>query len=639
MRKLSGPLKIIVGVWSATVALFIMYTAVFGIFQPRVQRGIVLFFLLPLGYILYPATKKSPAERPSFFDWIFAIASMLPALYVVIFNDRLNLRMIMVDPVSSLEVVLGVMNIILVLEAVRRAVVPAMAILIVFFIAYVWIAPFLPGVFYARPTRLPRLIELNYLVQDVGIYGSLMGIMATFVAIFVIFGNFLEGTKTGVFFTNFASRVAGRGPGGAAKISVVASGLFGMISGVGVANMYATGTFTIPLMKKLGYRPQFAAAVASASSTGGQLMPPIMGAAAFVMSEITGIPYWTIAIAAFIPAVFYYASIFMRVHFLALKDNLKPMDIKDMLTWKQLARDAYLLLPLVALIVMLIVGFSPFLSCTLAIAMTFVLSFFKKETMLTPRKLFKIFENSGYNCIMLAITCAGAGMVISVITNTGLGLGIATLVAKFSGGFLLPALLLVAVTCILMGLGMPCTPAYIISVVIGAPAMNALGIATLPAHLFVFYFAILAELTPPDAIIAYCAASIAEADPWKTGWEASLMGIMGYIIPFVFVYNTSLLFIGPIYATIATVLLLFIGVTFSSSAITGYLFRPLNLPIRVLLGLFTLAIVVLSTRQKLLASFTPAMVVIVVGSIFLVGFFVLNKKLVQRFKEKTRAAA
>lgn len=621
------------------IALFIMYTAVFGIFQPRIQRGVALFFLLPLGYILYPATKKSPKERPSFLDWVLAILSMLPALYVVIFNDRLNLRMVMVDPVSTLEVVLGIINIILVLEAVRRAVVPAMAILIVLFLAYVWVAPLLPGVFYSRPMRLPRLIELNYLVQDVGIYGSLMGIMSTFVAIFVIFGNFLEGTKTGVFFTNFASRVAGRGPGGAAKISVVASGLFGMISGVGVANMYATGTFTIPLMKKLGYRPQFAAAVASASSTGGQLMPPIMGAAAFVMSEITGIPYWTIAVSAFLPAVFYYASIFMRVHFLALKNNLKPMDEKDMLSWKQLLRDSYLLLPLVALVIMLIIGFSPFLSCTLAIAMTFVLSFFNKETMLTPKKLFRIFENSGYNFIMLAITCAGAGMVISVITNTGLGLGIATLVARFSGGFLLPALMLVAVTCILMGLGMPCTPAYIISVVIGAPAMNALGIATLPAHLFVFYFAILAELTPPDAIIAYCAASIAEADPWKTGWEASLMGIMGYIIPFVFVYNNSLLFIGPTYTTIATVLLLFIGVTFSSSMITGYLFRPLNLVMRVILGVATLAIIVLATQAELLSAFVPAVIIIAVGALFLAGFYLFNRKMVKHFKTESRAAA
>jgi len=631
MRKLSGPLKTIVGIWSAAIAVFILYTAIFGIFQPRIQRGIALLFLLPLGFIFYPATKKSPTERPSFFDWILAIASMLPSLYVILFNDRLNMRMVTIDSVQTIEVILGALNIILVLEAVRRAVVPAMAILIAGFIVYVWVAPFLPGVFYARPIRLERLIELNYLVQDVGIYGSLMGIMSTFVAIFVIFGNFLEGTKTGAYFTDFASRVAGKGPGGAAKVAVVASGLFGMISGVGVANMYATGTFTIPLMKRLGYRPQFAASVAAASSTGGQLMPPIMGAAAFVMSEITGIPYWTIALAAFVPAVFYYVSIFMRVHFIALKEKLRPMDESEMLSWKQLIKDSYLLLPLVVLVVMLSIGFSPFLACILAIATTFVLSLFSKETMLTPRKLFKIFETSGRQCIMLAITCAGAGMIISIISYTGLGLGIATLVSRFSGGFLLPALILVAITCIIMGLGMPCTPAYIISVVIGAPAMNALGIPTLPAHLFVFYFAILAELTPPDAIVAYCAASIAGADAWKTGWEASLTGIMGYIIPFVFIYNSAIILRGPIYAIIATSMLLFIAVTFSASLVTGYLFKHISIVVRVLLGVAAAAVVILACQKSLLFTFVPAMIVIVIGTVFLFAFYRLNRKLVKSF--------
>ena len=631
MRKLSGPLKTIVGIWSAAIAVFIMYTAIFGIFQPRIQRGIALLFLLPLSFIFYPAAKKSPKERPSFFDWVFAFASVLPSLYIIIFNNTLNMRMVMIDPVQTVEIILGVLNIILVLEAVRRAVVPAMAILISGFIVYVWIAPLLPGVFYSKQLSLARFIELNYLVQDVGIYGSLMGIMATFVAIFVIFGNFLEGTKTGAYFTDFASRVAGRGPGGAAKVAVVASGLFGMISGVGVANMYATGTFTIPLMKKLGYRPQFAAAVAAASSTGGQLMPPIMGAAAFVMSEITGIPYWTIALAAFLPAAFYYVSIFMRVHFIALKDKLRPMDEKDMISWKQLIKDSYLLLPLVVLIVMRSKGFSPFAACTLAIATTFILSLFKKATMLTPRKLFAIFETSGRQCIMLAITCAGAGIVISIISYTGLGLGIATLVSKFSGGFLLPALILVAITCIIMGLGMPCTPAYIISVVIGAPAMNALGIPTLPAHLFVFYFAILAELTPPDAIVAYCAASIAGADAWKTGWEASLTGIMGYIIPFVFIYNNAIIMQGPVFVIIATAMLLFIAVTFSASVVTGYFFKHISIALRILLAMAAAAIVILACQKSLLANFTPAMIVIVVGSAFLLAFYLLNRKLVKSF--------
>ncbi|HWR10257.1 MAG TPA: TRAP transporter fused permease subunit [Rectinemataceae bacterium] len=631
MRKLSGPLKTILGIWSALIAIFFLYTAVFGAFQPRLQRGISLLFLLPLGFLMYPATKKSPQDRPSVLDFVFAIASMASTLYIIIFNDTLNMRLTQVDPVTTVELILGAINIVLIIEAIRRAVVPAMAILIGAFIAYTWVAPFLPGVFYARPISIARLVEMCYLGTDVGIYGSLSGIMATFVAVFVIFSSFMEGTNTGVFFTNFASRIAGRGPGGGAKIAVVASGLFGTISGVGVANMYATGTFTIPLMKRLGYRPQFAAAVAASSSTGGQLMPPIMGAAAFVMSEISGIPYWTIALAAALPATFYYISIFMRVHFVALRDNLKPMDEKDMLPWKQLIKDSYLLLPLVALVVMLSIGYSPFKSCVIAIATTFALSFLNKNTMLTPKKLFKVFESSGFSCIMLAITCAGAGLVISVITYTGLGLGIATVVARFSGGFLLPALMLIMITCIIMGLGMPCTPAYIISVVIGAPAMNALGIATLPAHLFVFYFAILAELTPPDAIVAYCASTIAGSDPWKTGWEASFLGIMGYIIPFVFIYNGAIILHGPIYAIIATTLILFMAVAINSAAVTKFLFKPIGAVTRILLWIAAAGLVVLACQEKFLATFSYAMIVIIVGGAFLVAYTLMNRKLVKRF--------
>lgn len=632
MRKLSGPLKTIIGVWSAAIAVFYLYTAIFGSFQPRIQRGVSLLFLLPLGFLLYPATKKSSKDSPSLLDFLLAFLAVLPALYIIIFNERLNMRLTMVDDVMWYETVLGVMNMALVIEAIRRAVVPAMAMLIGAFLAYVWVAPLLPGAFYSRPISIPRLVEISYLVTDVGIYGSLSGIMATFVAIFVIFSSFLEGTNTGVFFTNFASRIAGRGPGGGAKIAVVASGLFGTISGVGVANMYATGTFTIPLMKRLGYRPQFAAAVAASSSTGGQLMPPIMGAAAFVMSEITSIPYWTIALAAALPATFYYASIFMRVHFVALRDNLKPMDEKDMLTWKQLIKDSYLLLPLVALVVMLSIGFSPFGSCTIAIGTTFALSFLRKETMLTPRKLFKVFESSGFSCIMLAITCAGAGLVISVITYTGLGLGIASVVARFSGGFLLPALILVMITCIIMGMGMPCTPAYIISVVIGAPAMNALGIATLPAHLFVFYFAILAELTPPDAIVAYCGATIAGADPWKTGWEASFLGIMGYVIPFVFIYNNAIILQGPILAILATTLLIFLAVSLNSAAVTAFLFRPIRLPVRIALWIAAAGAIYLSTHEALLATLPVSLGVIAVSGAVLGAFYVLNRKMVKSFR-------
>ena len=626
MRNLNGFLKRIVAVWSALIAVFYLYTAVFGVMQPRIQRGVHLLFLLPLSFILFPATKKSPSERPSILDWILAIASLLPALYIIVNNESLNMRMQMVSSVSTLQVVLGTINILLIIEAIRRVVVPAMAILVGAFIVYTFAAPYLPGIFYSRPLRFARLVEMNYLLTDTGIYGAITGVTATFVAIFVIFGSFMEQTKTGEFFTNFATKVAGKGPGGPAKIAVVSSGLFGSISGVASANVYATGTFTIPLMKKLGYRAQFAGAVEAAASTGGLIMPPIMGAGAFVMSEITNIPYGTIAAAAALGAILYYVSIGLRVHFIALKENLKALDPSDMISWKQVLKDSYLLIPLVVLIALLIVGYSPFGACTYSILSSFFLSFLRKDTMLTPKKLFKVFEKSGYNCIMLGVTCAGAGMVVSVVTYTGLALGIATVITSFSGGFLLPALILVMITSLVLGMGLPCTPAYIIAVTIGGPAMLGLGIDMLPAHLFVFYFAIMAEVTPPVCIASYCGAAIAGTKPLATGFEASLLAIMGYIIPFIFVYNPALILNGPVLDIIATFLLMLVVSALWSATFSGYLFKRLNFLARFVLGIATAGLVVLAANVKIMTQLIPQIVIIVVTVALIVAFFRLNKK-------------
>lgn len=626
MRTLKGPLKIIVGVWSVLISLFYLYTAVFGIMQPRIQRGVHMLFLLPLAFILYPATKKSPTDRPTIPDMIMAVLSLAPALYIIIFNEPLNMRMQMVSPVSTLQVGLGLINIILLLEAIRRVVVPAMAILVGAFIGYTFLAPYLSGIFYSRPLKFARLVEMNYLLTDTGIYGSITGVTATFVAIFVIFGSFMEFTKTGEFFTNLATKVAGKGPGGPAKIAVVSSGLFGSISGVASANVYATGTFTIPLMKKLGYRPQFAGAVEAAASTGGLIMPPIMGAGAFVMSEITNIPYARIAAAAALGAILYYVSIGLRVHFIALKDNLKALDPDDMISWKQVLKDSYLLIPLVVLIALLIVGYSPFGACTYSILSSFILSFLRKETIPTPRRLFKVLEKAGYNCIMLAVTCAGAGIVVSVVTYTGLALGIATVITSFSGGFLLPALILVMITSLVLGMGLPCTPAYIIAVVIGGPAMLSLGINMLPAHLFVFYFAIMAEVTPPVCIASYCGAAIAGTKPLATGLEASLLAIMGYLIPFVFVYNEALILNGSLLDILATFLLMLVVSALFSSAFSGYLFKKIGMPTRLVMGAVTAAMVVLACNVKIMTQIWAQIPIIVISLIGIAVFFIMNDK-------------
>ena len=576
MRQLSDRFNWFLGVWLAIISSFQLYTAFFGIMQPRIQRGIHLLFLVPAAFILFPATKKSPTDRVTTLDIVLALLALLPPIYLIIYNDPLNMRLEFIDALTTTEIVLGIINILLLLEAIRRAVVPAMAILIITFFAYMFAAPYLPGVLFNKLPPLQHLIEMQYLTSSSGIYGSITGVSATFVALFVIFGAFMENTRTGEFFTNLARRLAGTSAGGPAKIAVISSGLFGSISGVAAANVYATGTFTIPMMKKIGYRAQFAGAVEAAASTGGMLMPPVMGVGAFVMSEITGIAYLKIIVAATLGAIFYYLSIGFRVHFQALKRNITGLDRKNAPTWKDLLKDLCLLIPLVALVYFLVSGYSPFAAASAAIIITFVLSFVRKGTRMTPCRLFDTLHLSGKNMIMIAIACAGADMVVSIVTNTGLALGIASVIGSWSGGFMMPALILIMITSLILGMGLPCTPAYIIAVTIGGPALQSIGVDLLSAHLFVFYFAILAGVTPPVCIAAYCGAAIAGSRPLHTGFEAFKLALIGFVIPYVFVHNQALLMRGSFGEIAVVVIILLMAVILLSAGMSGYLHRALN---------------------------------------------------------------
>ncbi|HPZ76649.1 MAG TPA: TRAP transporter fused permease subunit, partial [Thermosynergistes sp.] len=361
------------------------------------------------------------------------------------------------------------------------------------------------------------------------------------------------------------------------QIAVISSGLFGSISGVGAANVYATGTFTIPMMKRIGYRPQFAGAVEAVASTGGLIMPPVMGAGAFVMSELTGISYIKICAAALLGAIFYYMTLSLTVRFVALRHNLKGIPPEEVPSWKEIVRDVYLLLPAIGLVYLLVKGYSPFMAAFYAILLALGVSFFRKETMMTPKKLLSALELGGRNMIMIAIACAGAGMVVSIVTHTGLGLGIASVITGWSGGMLLPALLLIMATCIILGMGLPCTPAYIIAITIGGPALLAMGVDVLSAHLFVFYFAILAEVTPPVCIVAYCGAAIAGSDPMKTGFEALKLAIVGFIVPYIFMYNKALLLKGSPWEILTLIILLGAACALLASGIAGYFFKKLGL--------------------------------------------------------------
>jgi TRAP-type uncharacterized transport system fused permease subunit len=317
---------------------------------------------------------------------------------------------------------------------------------------------------------------------------------------------------------------------------------------------------------------------------------------------------------------------------MALKHNMKAMDPSEMITWKQVIKDSYLLIPLVVLIIYLVIGYSPFGAATASIAVTFLLSFLRKDTMLTPRRLFEVFNLSGHNLIMLAVSCAGAGIVISVVTYTGLALGIATVITSFSGGFLLPALILIMITSIVLGMGLPCTPAYIIAVTIGGPALLGLGIDKLAAHLFVFYFAILAEVTPPVCIAAYCGAAIAGTKPMATGFEAAQLAIMGYLIPFIFVYNPALLMQGSAGIIIATFLVMVIVSILSASAFSGYMFKNMKLYQSLLMGAAALGLTVFAASAGILSSgFVQAGVI--VAALVLISIFVrMNHRALKAIK-------
>lgn len=602
MRELKGWSGTVVSLWLAAAALFHLYTAAFGTYEPRIQRGIHLGLLLPAGFLLFPATKKSPRNRFTWFDFVLAVLAFFPPMFLVYDHERIDFRFETVTEVLPVELILGTINVIILLEAVRRFVVPAMMWLAVVFIGYMFAAPYLPGMLHHEAIPFDRMIEIFYLLSDEGIYGQITGVSATFVALFVIFGAFIHSTGTGKFFTDLACRLAGGSRGGPAKIAVVSSGLFGTISGVAAANVYATGTFTIPMMRKLGYRRQFAGAVEAAASTGGMLMPPIMGAGAFVMAEITGIPYITICKAAAVGAILYYVSIGFMVHFEAVKNGLRAMLPEEIPSWRQVSSGWHLIIPLVGLVYLLVKGYSPFWSAFVAIVLTLVVNYvvtifsmlltksaapLKSEDFMTPVKIFEALAYGGRNMIMIAAACAGAGLIIAVITYSGLGLIMSSVIVSFSHGIFYLACFFIMIASIILGMGLPCTPAYIIAVSIGGPTLLKMGGDTLPVHLFVFYFAILAGVTPPVSIAAYAGAALAGTNPIKTGFEAFRLAIAGFIVPYVFIRDYSLLLQGPVVTIVLGVLVMLFSVLLIAAGLIGHILKPLPFAVRagmVMLG-------------------------------------------------------
>ena len=532
------------GAYAAAAALFHLYTAGYGTLEPRLQRAVHLLFLIPLVFLAFPFNSRSPRTRPSAFDWLWAAITAMASLYHIWDADRLNHRWEGASPVLPVEVIIGSVMAVLVIEACRRSLSPWMAVTISVSLIYLATSQWIPGLFNFKGYSFPRMVEFVYLAGDEGMYGFLTGISSNILFIYVLFAAVMMKAGVGEFVIDVAVRLAGWARGGPAKIAVIASALFGTISGSTVANVYATGSFTIPLIKKGGYTAKNAAAIEAIAGTGGQIMPPVMGAGVFIMSEVTGISYFDIIKAAAIPAILYYVGLMAIVHFLALRYGMQPVPRSELPSWKPVLRHAYFAIPFALIVYLLAEGYSPTGAAFYTIMVPFVLSFLDSRTWMTPRRCWEALTEASFSAATIAVALAGSGMIVGVLTRTGAALAFSGVVVQAAGGVLFIAMLLVFVVVSVLGTGIPTTAAYVISVTVGAAAMGNLGVGLLAAHLFVFYYAVLSDLTPPDAVTAFAAANIAGADMFATGIEAFRLGAAGFFVPFAFVYHQELLLKG-----------------------------------------------------------------------------------------------
>lgn len=572
-------------IWSVAACLFHLYTAGFGILEPLIQRSIHLLFILPFVFIIYPTNKSKKNRLYLFLDATFVILTFVCLLYILIENQSISKRLVYLDIVTPVQLILGTVTIFLVVEATRRAVSPAMTILTLIFLLYVFIGPHLSGMFQAPQIKFPRFIEIMYLFQEAGVFGILTGVSSVYIFIFVLFATLIETIGIGRLFINISHKLSGNSVGGDAKVAVVSSALFGSISGVATANVYATGSFTIPMMKKKGYNKSFAGAVEAAASTGGLILPPVMGVGAFVIAELTGNTYLTVCKAAILPAILYYMGIYFTVHFYALKGNIQPAASLETLSWKIIFKDFYLFIPILVLLICLLMKYTAFKAAYFSILSSIGIIFLRKETRSKWSEILinasvKAFKNS----IMVGIACTCAGILVAVTTYTGIGVEISSNLVKITHGNFLLSLFVIMISVIILGMGLPCTPAYIIAVAVGGPALLGLGASLLPAHLFVYYFAILAAITPPVCMASYAAASIAEASSIEVGFKSMKLAFAGFLVPYIFISNKSALLLQfGLLAALIDFILCSVAVLLFALSFVGYFKYKLSNLIRLIL--------------------------------------------------------
>jgi TRAP transporter 4TM/12TM fusion protein len=572
-RELTGPMK---WIGFALLVLFSVYqlaSTLFFTLPPQIHRPIHLAFGLGLVFLLYPGRAKGKKDKVGIINIILSILGILISLYWVYDYEGLVQR---TGNYTTVDLVIGGIAIVLVLEAARRVVGLPIAVIAAIFLLYTYFGPYMPGFLEHRGSDVDRIIGHTYYTLE-GILGTPLAVSSTFIFLFILFGAFLEKTGVGEYFNDLSLVIAGRRIGGPAKVAVFSSALQGTISGSSVANVVTSGAFTIPMMKRLGYRPEFAAAVEASSSTGGQIMPPVMGAAAFLMAEFIGVPYMEIAKSAALPAILFFVGIWIMTHFEAKRLGLRGLTKEELPDKKEVLKKLYLLLPILIIITALMMNISAERSAIIGIVSTIVVGAFRKETRMSLADILAALADGARVALGVVAATACAGIIVGTVTLTGIGLKLANGLIDLAGGTLFLTLFFTMIASLILGMGTPTTANYIITSTIAAPALVQLGVPEIAAHMFTFYFGIVADITPPVALAAFAASGIANSKPIATGVESTRLSIAAFMAPYIFVISPQLLLINTTFFesvwVMATSTLGMIGV---GAGLIGYWMSKLN---------------------------------------------------------------
>ncbi|WP_312310248.1 TRAP transporter permease [Acinetobacter variabilis] len=604
-------------------SLFHLYIT-FNPLPELIQRAAHVSIGLALIFLLYPSRQASSRQKVAWTDWIWVIASFVSFFYL--FKEYQAIMTTRGGIPNTLDIVFSIMTVVLVVEAARRVMGWMLPILGLIFLSYPFVSHFewMPDRLLTRPYTFSDIFGQMYLKTE-GLYSSAIGASVTFIFLFILFGAFLAKSGMGKLFNDLAMALAGHKQGGPAKVAVISSGFMGSINGTAVANVVGTGSFTIPLMKKIGYHKNFAGAVEASASVGGQILPPVMGASAFIMAETTGVSYGTIALAAVLPALLYYLGVMAQVHFRAGRDHLKGVPKADLPRVKEVLKErGHLLFPIVALVFFLFQSIPVSYAAVYTILLTIVVAAFRKSTRMGPKEILEALADGAKQSLSVMAACAVVGIIIGVVSLTSFGSVMTSSIMSIGAGSLFLTLFFTMIASMILGMGLPSIPAYIITATMAAPALANFDIPIIVAHMFVFYFGLFANITPPVALAAFAGAGIAGGDPMRTGFLALRLSLAGFIVPFLFVYNPAMLMIDttdiavnakefglPAWNVILSITVTsIVGILALSAAVEGYFKTAMNWFWRIFLGVGALMMIVPETMTDIIGTI---MVIVAIG--------------------------